>query len=157
MKYPSRSPPPAGRRADGCRTRSSGVQLQVPILEVEAVVEHDPIELSPLDPGRKVAEPVRMGPLLQAEQGASTKTLREPIEANLPRPRDGLHLTAAHQAHLARPEASSSAGGGRERMALPRLVAEALTEVHLPISDSAMTAILGSGGSARLGLLIPTL
>jgi hypothetical protein len=61
MKYPSLSPR-AGGRAAGCRTRSSGVQLQVRILEVEAVVEHDPIELSPLDLGRNVADPVRMVP-----------------------------------------------------------------------------------------------
>jgi hypothetical protein len=37
----------------------------VPILEVEAVVEHDPIELL-LSIRGKVAEPVRMGHLLQA-------------------------------------------------------------------------------------------
>ena len=52
------------------------MQLQVQILEVEAVVEHDPIELSPLDPGRKVADPVRMGPLGEAAAEAFGPVMR---------------------------------------------------------------------------------
>jgi hypothetical protein len=50
------------------------VHLLIPILEVEAV-EHDPIELRPLDT-RAARSPIRSGwSLLQAEQGPGTKIL----------------------------------------------------------------------------------
>jgi hypothetical protein len=76
MKYPSLSPRQLVGAADGCRTRSSEVHLLETLLEAEAVVEHDLIQLPPLDPGRKVADPVRMAPCPRAEQGPSTKVTR---------------------------------------------------------------------------------